>query len=114
MDHLLTDYAVQIRNRMQNQAERALSQAKKITPSGNGSVYYDPFPLGVIFQRYWLFRRLHSVFRSRFYVLRINNSQLFFQNKPSDVHMSGILQELPVLHVRIRSYGISSQEERRP
>lgn len=29
MDHLLTDYAVQIRNRMQNQAERALSQAKK-------------------------------------------------------------------------------------
>lgn len=50
MDHLLTDYAVQIRNRMKNQAERALSQAKKITPSGNGSVYYDPFPLGVIFK----------------------------------------------------------------
>lgn len=43
MDHLLTDYAVQIRNRMQNQTGRALPQ-KKITPCGNGSVYYDPFP----------------------------------------------------------------------
>lgn len=29
MDHLLTDYAVQIRNRMQNQTGRALLQAKK-------------------------------------------------------------------------------------
>lgn len=28
MDHLLTDYAVQIRNRMQNQTGRALPQEK--------------------------------------------------------------------------------------
>ena len=114
MDHLLTDYAVQIRNRMQNQAERALSQAKKNNSQRKRIRLLRSISIGSYFSKIRVFHRLHSVFRSRFYGLRINNSQLFFQNKPSDVHMSGILQELPVLHVRIRSYGISSQEERRP
>lgn len=48
------------------------------------------------------------------FVLKINNSQLFFQNKPSGVHMSGRFQELLVPHERIRSCGTSSQEERHP
>ena len=113
MDHLLTDYAVQIRNRMQNQTGRALPQEK------NNSLWkrirlLRSFPVGSYFSKI-LFILLSVQRNIQFlFVLKINNSQLFFQNKPSDVHMSGILQELPVLRVRIRSYGISSQEERRP
>lgn len=50
MDHLLTDYAVQIRNRMQNQTGRALPQKK------NNSLWkrirlLRSFPVGSYFSK---------------------------------------------------------------
>ncbi|CUP31702.1 Uncharacterised protein [Hungatella hathewayi] len=85
MDHLLTDYAVQIRNRMQNQTGRALLQAK------NNSLWkwillLRSFSTGSIFMDYELII-LNFSFKIS---LRMCTCRAYFRSFRSFVYVSAV------------------------